>query len=307
MSDSDDSTAALDAQIAALEAKKAAKLAKAARARAAQEAEERRTLVQATPTKGGGAGAGARAPSESFRLGGRRSALPTGGKGADVGLGLTRTGPNTYAQHLSPPRQPHLGVPAVAGSSKRPSVPRDHKPTVVALPSLPDLRERKSGLAASLAALRRSDLTGGGREREGELLRPSESRPSHPQGSMLAKPAKCEMDLTGRGGPEAQYGYSGDPNGEGDEDGDGDGEGHGARVQRDDDTLAILEKLTLGPKQFGRDPEGGDEWLSVEPNSGIRLMYVVTLLSLPCSLLSPLLSPASHIPVHPSAAPANTA
>ncbi|WWC58986.1 uncharacterized protein I303_101532 [Kwoniella dejecticola CBS 10117] len=43
------------------------------------------------------------------------------------------------------------------------------------------------------------------------------------------------------------------------------------QVQRDEDNLTIIEKLELGPKEFGLDPEGGDEWNFVEPNSGIRL------------------------------------
>ncbi|WWC67476.1 uncharacterized protein I206_101384 [Kwoniella pini CBS 10737] len=43
------------------------------------------------------------------------------------------------------------------------------------------------------------------------------------------------------------------------------------QVQRDQDNLTIIEKLVLGPKEFGLDPEGGDEWNFVEPNSGVRL------------------------------------
>ncbi|KAK4686314.1 minichromosome maintenance protein 10, partial [Tremellales sp. Uapishka_1] len=41
-------------------------------------------------------------------------------------------------------------------------------------------------------------------------------------------------------------------------------------VQRDDE-LMLVEKLELGPREFGRDPEGEQEWRNVEPNSGIRL------------------------------------
>ena len=42
-------------------------------------------------------------------------------------------------------------------------------------------------------------------------------------------------------------------------------------VTRDEDTLAIIEDLKLGPRAFGRDPEGEEEWLHLEPNSSIRL------------------------------------
>ncbi|WVQ75339.1 hypothetical protein IAR50_004957 [Cryptococcus sp. DSM 104548] len=41
--------------------------------------------------------------------------------------------------------------------------------------------------------------------------------------------------------------------------------------RRDDVDSTLIEKLEKGPKQFPRDPEGDNEWVSVEPNSGIRL------------------------------------
>jgi hypothetical protein len=43
-------------------------------------------------------------------------------------------------------------------------------------------------------------------------------------------------------------------------------------VRRDNESLAVIEKLTLGPKEFGFDPEGAYTWEYVEPNSGIRLL-----------------------------------
>jgi hypothetical protein len=45
-------------------------------------------------------------------------------------------------------------------------------------------------------------------------------------------------------------------------------------VQRDQDGLAIIEKLRPGPRDFGKDPEGEGVWAFVEPNSGIRLSCV---------------------------------
>ncbi|CED85280.1 Protein required for S-phase initiation or completion [Phaffia rhodozyma] len=35
--------------------------------------------------------------------------------------------------------------------------------------------------------------------------------------------------------------------------------------------LTVVEDLTMGPKEFGKDPSGSDLWESVEPNTGIRL------------------------------------
>jgi minichromosome maintenance protein 10 len=43
------------------------------------------------------------------------------------------------------------------------------------------------------------------------------------------------------------------------------------KIERDQDTLAIIEKLQPGPKDFGLDPDGESGWENVEPNSRIRL------------------------------------
>ncbi len=42
-------------------------------------------------------------------------------------------------------------------------------------------------------------------------------------------------------------------------------------VNRDEDSLAIIENLLPGPRNFERDPEGEEEWVHLEPNSAIRL------------------------------------
>lgn len=47
------------------------------------------------------------------------------------------------------------------------------------------------------------------------------------------------------------------------------------KTERDEDTLAIIEKLQPGPKDFGLDPDGESGWESVEPNSRIRLRWVI--------------------------------
>ena len=46
-------------------------------------------------------------------------------------------------------------------------------------------------------------------------------------------------------------------------------------LARDADSLALVENLVPGPKKFGRDPEGEEEFRNLEPNSLIRLSYVL--------------------------------
>jgi minichromosome maintenance protein 10 len=41
--------------------------------------------------------------------------------------------------------------------------------------------------------------------------------------------------------------------------------------RRDGEDLTVVEDLKIGPREFGRDPEGEDVWDFLEPNSGIRL------------------------------------
>lgn len=48
-------------------------------------------------------------------------------------------------------------------------------------------------------------------------------------------------------------------------------------ISRDQNSLAIIEELVPGPREFGRDPEGEEEWMFLEPNSGVRLSYVPIL------------------------------
>lgn len=47
--------------------------------------------------------------------------------------------------------------------------------------------------------------------------------------------------------------------------------------ERDAD-LAVEHELKIGPGEFGLDPEGEEEWRSLEPNSGIRLSWVTDVL-----------------------------
>ena len=57
-------------------------------------------------------------------------------------------------------------------------------------------------------------------------------------------------------------------------------------TSRDEDHLTIIENLMPGPKTFGRDPEGEEEWLHLEPNSSIRLSYVPSYPSFPSFYMS---------------------
>jgi len=41
--------------------------------------------------------------------------------------------------------------------------------------------------------------------------------------------------------------------------------------KRDEVDMTVMEELTLGPKDFGNDHTGSDEWRFFEPNSGINL------------------------------------
>lgn len=41
--------------------------------------------------------------------------------------------------------------------------------------------------------------------------------------------------------------------------------------KRDDLDMTVIENLTLGPKDYGLDTLGGEEWRWTEPNSGINL------------------------------------
>lgn len=58
------------------------------------------------------------------------------------------------------------------------------------------------------------------------------------------------------------------------------------KLERDEDSLRLVEKLEMGPKEFGTGPEGDGRWESVEPNSQIRLLCVLLLHSGSCACTS---------------------
>lgn len=142
--------------------------------------------------------------------------------------------------------KPRRDDPLPTGRKPVLCIPVPRKPTVKqTLPSLPPSAVAgPSKMTASLAAIRKPSLTQSGSQWAGK----SRSMP---------KPA-----ATSTKGKEPD---SGD---------DSELEVEEEGVRRDADSLAIVEKLTLGPKEFGYDPEGEESWEYVEPNSGIRLASV---------------------------------
>lgn len=160
------------------------------------------------------------------------------------------------------------------------------------LPSLPPSQAGPSNMSRSLAALRRNKnpssatpTSNSGLARplvprsssfsDREIRKPASERTTdrrerHPPGpSTSAASSKAGIrrldqeldivDMNREGG------------GDGDEGGKRGGGWHDRAPERDEDSLAIVEKLEPGPKTFGKDPEGEDVWAFVEPNSGIRL------------------------------------
>lgn len=121
---------------------------------------------------------------------------------------------------------------------KKPAFTLKHDLRSEQSPSGP-LKPASSSLAASLVASR-SSLAG------------DKSRVTVDRSSSFSQPVvKTEVDADE--GQPADWGQSG----------------------RDESSLTVKEELTPGPKEFGLDTEGLHEWRAVEPNSGIRLSWVV--------------------------------
>ena len=140
-----------------------------------------------------------------------------------------------------------LPLPAQTAQPKFTAAARAPKP-VQALPSIP-AQPAKSALSASLAALRRTTSTSGEVKPEVSrsttfAIRPKapKPRPARPASAGPSRHSSEELEVD-QPGP-----------------------------QRDSDDLTILENLDPGPKEHGTDPEGGEEWLHLEPNSHIRLL-----------------------------------
>ncbi|OCF40221.1 hypothetical protein I317_05978 [Kwoniella heveanensis CBS 569] len=145
----------------------------------------------------------------------------------------------------SRPAQPNFN----SGLPKANVAPPKAKAVPQVLPTLP--ARKASSMGSSLAALRRSGSASqspqpAASRSAGFTDKNKPSQSSHQaESSKHARNRSPELDLYDKG--------------------------KGKEVMRDEDNLAIIENLVLGPKEFGLDPEGEEEWLNVEPNSGIRL------------------------------------
>ena len=135
----------------------------------------------------------------------------------------------------SKPAQPNF-------AARLPSKPKQ------ALPSVPTVRAQpgKSNLSSSLAYLRKAESSGS-----------TAALPVPRSATFSSRPADV---VKAAPGPSRQWSEELEV----DESG----------PQRGQD-LTILEDLKPGPKEFGRDPEGEHDWLHLEPNSKIRLAWVL--------------------------------
>ncbi|WWD21887.1 hypothetical protein CI109_106375 [Kwoniella shandongensis] len=172
----------------------------------------------------------------------------------------------------SRPAQPNFGSSSTSSRYTKPASVA--KPTPQPLPSIPS--SKPSSLSSSLAALRRSNSSS---SKSPQTAQPTRSVNLSQKTTISAVPSIAESSSRARDrSPESEY--------------DDNGKGKAKEPLRDEDSLTIIEKLELGPKEFGRDPEGEEEWRDVEPNSGIRLSKRI----LPHSHLQDHLSGRYYIP-----------
>lgn len=127
------------------------------------------------------------------------------------------------------------------------TVPKPPRPAKQVLPSIPALPV-KSSLSTSLAAMRKTASSSSTQVTKSIVPR-SSTFGEKPR----AQATNAEAGPSRHGSPELDVDEPG--------------------PQREAD-LTVLENLKLGPQEFGRDPEGEEDWLHLEPNSQIRLLYV---------------------------------
>ncbi|WVR04258.1 hypothetical protein IAU60_001258 [Kwoniella sp. DSM 27419] len=156
-----------------------------------------------------------------------------------VGSTPTKAVSRAAAQELPKPVRPAQPNFNVASSSRV-------RPTPQALPSLST--PKSSSMGANLAALRRTNSSS------------QSSQAVIPRSTSFADRVKPVKSL-----PKPSQGRTATPEAELSD------KGKGKEIMRDEESLTIIENLELGPKDFGLDPEGGEEWRDVEPTSGIRL------------------------------------
>ncbi|WVQ97510.1 hypothetical protein IAU59_004624 [Kwoniella sp. CBS 9459] len=167
---------------------------------------------------------------------------------AKILVGNTPTKASVRAAAKEEPKPTRPAQPNFQPASAKLSHPRP-KAVPQVLPTLPS--RKASSMGSSLAALRRSGSSS--QSPQPPLNRSSGFTDKH----KLSQPAvQAESSKHARSrSPEL---YTND-------------QGKGKEAMRDEDRLTIIENLELGPREFGLDPEGEEEWRNVEPNSGIRL------------------------------------
>ncbi|WVO15712.1 hypothetical protein L204_103373 [Cryptococcus depauperatus] len=255
-------TADLDAEIAQLEAKRAARLAKAEKIHRAQEEEKANILVNATPTKASlkekiknqPLSPAPSQPKLSLSKSKEKSNEPlhsfntTQPSKLSLGLAAMRQG---HAPHRSEP--PHAtsrvfysqSSEIVTKASKEPSKPKFGQTSSSVTQNLSSLPlEIPSSMNSGVAALkRRNSLVTDAGLSQGQL--------SH----SIAHDFKTSRRRKKSQSPGSPLEV----------------EDRLPNYKRDDIDSTLVEELELGPKEFGQDLEGEGEWLSLEPNSGIRL------------------------------------
>jgi hypothetical protein len=149
------------------------------------------------------------------------------------------------------------------------------RPPKQELPTLPNAIAGPSRMGGALAALRKPASDGARREADAAI------DPSA-RGRITARPVPPRISSSTRA-----VASSAPPETDADDarstrrpDEEDDLSSSRTSVKRDEDTLAIIEDLTPGPQDFGRDPDGGVGWEQVEPYSRLRLRCVITLVPL---------------------------
>ncbi|KAK8846571.1 hypothetical protein IAR55_005657 [Kwoniella newhampshirensis] len=152
--------------------------------------------------------------------------------------------------------------PEFASSTSTPKCRHlEPKPVPQALPSIPNTKP--SSLSSSLAALRRSASSSSKSQVPQIPPNRSASLAERIKTTSPSIPTPIVAESTSQANARATTSSKIEDDGESDQ--------KDEKALRDEETLTIVEKLKLGPKEFGLDPEGEQEWRDVEPNSGIRL------------------------------------
>ncbi|TYJ55121.1 hypothetical protein B9479_004157 [Cryptococcus floricola] len=297
MSDSEEETEALRAEMAALQARMDARLDKKEKERRIRKAEDAKVLVQDTPTKASSRegkrqrsysppAAQPKFISKKPALGsehGSRASTPAPAPPPESGkssmaarlAGMHREGSSGSSRSS----RAGSALPRVQPPPARPSTSRERDPAPAPAP----LASSNSNHSKAAAKRRTDDLEATlaqdkyGKKpvqklpslpaRRGISSAAPPGRPSHESASASSKPSSSKR-LNPAPYPTAA---SSRARAERERSDSLEVEDKKESYRRDDVDSTLIEELERGPKEFGRDPEGDDEWASVEPNSGIRL------------------------------------